>query len=92
MQVVSAFLMKNGDVPSAPQRSWPIKARPSDFLSIVATTTMNWCRVCQSQFAEAVPGWLKRTTVPLFLYPTHKYPEEQRTVGGEPGLPGIAQP
>ena len=37
MQVVSAFLMKNGEVPSAPQRSWPIKARPSDFLSIVAT-------------------------------------------------------
>ena len=41
MQVVSAFLMKNGEVPSAPQRSWPIKARPSDFLSIVATATMN---------------------------------------------------
>src|SRR5579864_2971236 len=91
-QVVSAFFTKNGDVPSEPHRSCAMKARQLESLVTVATGVMNWSQV-PKPVSEAVPGWLKRTMLPLFLNPTQRLPKGSRTVAcGRPGLPGRAQP
>src|SRR6185503_11108126 len=91
-QVVSAFFTKKGDVPSAPHKSWPTKARPLDILLTVATGVMNWSQV-PKPVSDAVPGWLKRTIEPLFLKPTQRSPRGLRVAAaGRPGFPGSGQP
>src|SRR6185312_17509529 len=65
-QVVSAFGITNGDVPSPDHRSCPIQARPALTAAsgVVATTCTNCAQVLKPN-SVAVAGLLKRRISPL---------------------------
>src|SRR4029077_9205067 len=72
---VSAFRMKNGDLPSAPHKSCPIQARPVvRWPSGVAATTCMNCAHVPKPVALAAPGLLKRMISPLRKNPTQRFP------------------
>src|SRR6185437_12812473 len=74
-QVVSAFGITNGDVPSALHRSWPIQARPTVVApSGPAATFWTNCAQFSKPASVAVPGLLKRTISPLSKKPTYRSP------------------
>src|SRR5258708_1054472 len=94
MQVLSALVMTNSEVPSAPQRSCPIQARPLMVaLSGPAPTTSMNCEQLPNPVAVAVPGLLKRRISPLAANPTHRSPRGlMASVVGRPGVPGRGPP
>src|SRR5581483_1467348 len=73
-QLVSAFGITNGDVPSALHKSWPIQTSPTVVApsGLVATFWTNWAQL--SKPSVAVPGLLKRTISPLSKKPTYRSP------------------